>query len=102
MSNLIKYIMYRIFVVFIAFFVLWKAPGCFCSSPSHRSVAVHNLEQNISNLVIEILLKPKPSIDLYESNYLKVLLWKSKYRYLTTKVIAAYEVYEQKKKLNNT
>lgn len=73
--------MYRIFAVFIAFFVLWKAPGCFCSSPSHRSVAVHNLEQNISNLVIEILLKPKPSIDLYESNYLKVLLWKSKYRF---------------------
>lgn len=73
--------MYRIFAVFIALFVLWKAPGCFCSSHSYRSVAVHNLEQNISNLVIEILFKLKLSIDLYESNYLRELLWKSKYRF---------------------
>lgn len=60
--------MYRMFAVFIALFGLWKAPECFHS----RSVAVRNLEQNVSNVVIEIFFKLELGIDLYGSNYLKV------------------------------
>lgn len=76
--------MWRTFAVFIALFVLWKAPECFYSSPSHRSVAVHKLEQNISNLVIEIFFKLKPGIDLYDNNYLKVNFYRKKILDLTT------------------
>lgn len=64
--------MCRIFAVFIALFVLGKAPGGVYSSRSHRSVAVHNVEQNISNSVIGIFFKLKLGIDLYGSDYLKV------------------------------
>lgn len=60
--------MYRMFAVFIALFVLWKAPESFSST----SVAVRNLEQNRSNVVIEIFFKLELGIDLYDSNYLKV------------------------------
>lgn len=74
--------MYRIFAAFIALFVLWKAPGCFYRSPSHRSVAVHNLEQNISKLVIEIFFKVKLDLDLYKQLFKgKFLFKKTKYRF---------------------
>lgn len=66
-------------------------------SQSQKCSSAKVLEQNISNLVIEILFKRKPSIDLYESNYLEVLLWKSKYRFNYLKSLQLMRFMRKKK-----
>lgn len=70
-------------------------------SQSQKCSSAQLLEQNISNLVIEISFKLKPNIDLYESNYLEILLWKSKYRFNYLKSLQLI-TFISKKNLNNT